>query len=351
MSTLGVLYTGRAGKDYFNHVGGIDGFLRLDDRNSLTFQFLHSETDYPLAVAQNFGQNESRFGGNAFSAAFQHFSRNWIVAVNYEDRSGGFRADYGFVPRVDTREAMAMVFRQIWGKQGGWFNLIRLGLQGLLTYDHAGTLTDRGLVLGLAYNGQLESLANLHAFFARTFYEGRYFDTVSGNLTLRVRPFSGSEFSFKALAGQDVDYSNVRTVDVLALGPQASLNLGRHFNIGASHNYERLSLAGSAIYTANLTQARLIYNFSVRAFVRAIVQYNDLKRDPDMYLFPVDGRSRRVFTQFLFSYKLNARTVLFLGYSDNSLGGNFEYSLGRDIVDITRINRTFFLKIGYAWQI
>jgi len=27
-----------------------------------------------------------------------------------------------------------------------------------------------------------------------------------------------------------------------------------------------------------------------------------------------------VFTQFLFSYKINPQTVLFLGYSDNALG-------------------------------
>lgn len=351
MSTLGVLYTGRAGDDYYNHVGGVDGFFRIDRNNSFAFQFLHSETDYPLATAQAFEQSETRFGGNAINAAFQHVSRNWMVAAGYEDRSGGFRADYGFVPRVDTREGMATIFRQIWGKQGGWFNLIRLGVQGLLTYDHAGTLTDRGLVLGLMYNGRLESLVNVHSIFMRTYYAGQYFDTVYGNLLFRIRPFSGSEFGLEGLAGESVDYSNVRTAEIFALGPRASLNLGRHFNISASHDYERLFLAGATIYTANLTQAKLIYNFNVRAFVRVIVQYSDLKRNPEMYLFPVDTRTRRVFTQFLFSYKLNARTVLFLGYSDNSLGGNFEFSMGRDLVDVTRINRTFFLKIGYAWQI
>jgi hypothetical protein len=42
--------------------------------------------------------------------------------------------------------------------------------------------------------------------------------------------------------------------------------------------------------------------------------------------------------------------VLFLGYSDNSLGGNFDFSgLGR--VAITRIDRTFFLKVSYALQL
>ena len=62
-----------------------------------------------------------------------------------------------------------------------------------------------------------------------------------------------------------------------------------------------------------------------------------------MYGFPVEPRTKGLFTQFLFSYKLNPRTVLFLGYSDNHLG--------LEHVDITRYNRTFFLKIAYAWQL
>ena len=40
-------------------------------------------------------------------------------------------------------------------------------------------------------------------------------------------------------------------------------------------------------------------------------------------------------------YKLSPRTVLFLGYSDNYLG------MGR--IDLTQTDRTFFVKIGYAW--
>ena len=62
----------------------------------------------------------------------------------------------------------------------------------------------------------------------------------------------------------------------------------------------------------------MIYNIDTRCFLRAIVQYRDVGRDPAMYGSPVDARSRDVFAQFLFSYKLNPQTVLFLGYSDNS---------------------------------
>ncbi|MGB7295294.1 MAG: DUF5916 domain-containing protein [Candidatus Aminicenantales bacterium] len=346
-STLGVLYTGRAGNDYGNHVGGIDGFLRFDQKNTLSFQFLHSETRYPEDFALGYRQDTERFGGNGLLLDYMHYSRGWIVQGQYEDTSAGFRADYGFVPRVDVQSGTALVFRQIWGKPGGWFNLIRLGVLGQAVYDHEGTLTDRNLTLGVMYQGNLETVVNVHGNFTRTYYEGEYFDTVNGDLTFQIRPFRGSQIGIQGLAGQSVDFSNSRLATVLAVSPQASFTIGRHLNMMASLDYERLFLEGDTIYTATIFQARLIYNFSTRAFVRAIAQYRDTKRDVGMYLFPVDPRSRGVFTQFLFSYKLNPRTVLFLGYSDNSQGGEF---FGLERIDITRINRTFFFKIGYAWQ-
>ena len=350
-STLGVLYTGRTGDDYYNHLAGADGFFRLDRKNSVIVQVLHSETRYPDEVALENGQTEGRFGGNAVNLQFQHFSRDWIVGLVFEDLSPGFRADYGYVPRVDTRRGEAMVFRQIWGKPRGWFNYIRLGAAGEVTCDHDGTLTDRGVVLGLLYQGNLETRINLHGYFLRTLHNGQYFDTPHGSLVFSIRPFSGSELGLRGTAGRGIDYDNTRLADVLSAGPYASLSLFRHANLVASYDHERLSLGGDTIYAADLGQVKLVWNFSVRSFVRAVVQYQDLRQNPLMYLDPVDSRARSLFTQLLFSYKLNPRTVLFLGYSDNALGGVFDSWLGPERIAVTRTDRTFFLKVGYAWQL
>ena len=123
--------------------------------------------------------------------------------------------------------------------------------------------------------------------------------------------------------------------------PSLEFSLGRHININLQHAFQRLSLEGNEIFTANLSQARLIYNFNVRTFVRVIVQYLDVARNPALFLFPTPDKTQTVFTQFLFSYKLNPQTVLFIGYSDNYLG--------LTNIDITQTNRTFFVKLGYAW--
>jgi hypothetical protein len=351
MSTLGVLYTGRAGGGYSNHLAGADGFLRLDRKNSITFQVLHSETGYPGEIASVYGQPEDRFGGNAVSLQYQYASRRWIVGLGYQDLSRGFRADTGFVPRVDTRDGSVMVFRQIWGKPASWFNYIRLGAAGEFVYDHAGTLTDRGLTLGALVQMDLETQLNVHGNFQRTYYEGQYFDTADAMAVFRIRPFSGSEVGFQGEAGQAIDYANVRSANILSFGPYGSFSLFRHLNMSLSHAYERLSRAGDTIYTANLSQAKFVWNFSVRSFVRAILQYQALEQNPAMYASPVDTRNKGLFTQFLFSYKLNPRTVLFLGYSDNAMGGVFDSWLGPGRVGLARTDRTFFLKVGYAWQI
>jgi hypothetical protein len=55
----------------------------------------------------------------------------------------------------------------------------------------------------------------------------------------------------------------------------------------------------------------------------------------------VDEQTEELFSQLLFSYKLNPQTVLFVGYSDNSFGDQR--------IDLTRADRTLFLKLGYAW--
>ena len=156
-----------------------------------------------------------------------------------------------------------------------------------------------------------------------------------------MKPAGGLNFNMTAVYGDAIDYSNAREARTLLLSPFAEFGIGRHVSLNLRHNFQRLDLKGTEILQANLSQLRLVYNFNVRAFVRLIVQRLHVSRNTDLYLFPVDAKTQTFFTQLLFSYKLNPRTVLFLGYSDNYLG--------MTDVDITQADRTFFIKLGYAW--
>jgi len=239
------------------------------------------------------------------------------------------------------RDGIVGLSRLFWGKRGNWYNLIVVGSHAGATYDYKGNLTDRLFNVYSMYQGPLQTQVTLVYFNKREIYAKHPFDLNQFEAIFVMKPLSGLRFSLSSQFGDSIDYSNVRKAKGIALQPFVEFNLGRHFNVNLWHSYQRLNFRGEKIFTANLSQLRLIYNFSVRTFVRAIIQYLDVVRNPDLYLFPISHKTNTVFTQFLFSYKLNPQTVLFLGYSDNYLGWAG--------IDITQTNRTFFIKIGYAW--
>ena len=128
----------------------------------------------------------------------------------------------------------------------------------------------------------------------------------------------------------------------MRLNPRLEYRLGQtRWRCTPGYTLERLDVEGGRLFTAHLAQGRLVYHLGTRAFARAILQYTDVDRDPALFLEPVAPRTKRLFSQLLFSYKVNPQTVVLAGYSDNHAGL-------RD-VSLTQTDRTFFLKLGYAW--
>ncbi|MEN8222192.1 MAG: DUF5916 domain-containing protein [Acidobacteriota bacterium] len=339
-SALGMLYTGRAGDEYSNHVAGFDGFFRLSRSKTINVQYLRSQTEYPDEIVSNYGQEEGNFGGNAIMAEFTHFSRNLFYRVLYTDLSSGFRADSGFIPRVDYRRIDAMVSPVIWGKRGSWFNRIAFTLRGWNVTDQEGNMTDQKLYLNFTYQGPLQTAAQTALNLSKEVYKGETFNVNYMQFFAEMKPRGGLAYYFYTRFGDAIDYTNTRLGNSLQLNPGIELGLGRHFNMNLSHVYEKMNYDGNKVYTANLLQTKLIYNLNIRTFLRAIVQFTDIDRNTGLYLVPIEERTKAIFTQFLFSYKINPQTVLFLGYSDNQYGMKG--------IDLTRADRTFFLKIGYA---
>jgi hypothetical protein len=339
-STVGFLYSGRVGEGYANHVAGADGFLRLSRTKTVSWQALYSRTDYPEAIASAYGQKADPFAGFALYGNFRHDSRNLVYALSYTDLGEDFRADFGFMPRVDTRQLRVTVHPQIWGRPGGWFNRLAFQAVGSRVTDHDGRQTDIEGSVGVGYEGPLQSILQVFLLSTKILYRGVEIERTYNSGYMEMKPRSGLWYWLYWEAGDAIDYANARSASSVLLNPSLEIALGRHLNLNVNHTYENLTLKGDRIYLANLLQARLIYNFNVRCFLRAIVQYSDVKYNPALYSYPVESREKGLFTQLLFSYKLNPQTVLFLGYTDSGIG--------TANIDLTRASRTFFLKIGYA---
>ncbi|HEX5760510.1 MAG TPA: DUF5916 domain-containing protein [Thermoanaerobaculia bacterium] len=337
-SNVGVIYTGREGeRDYHNRLGGLDAFWRFDQSNTVRAQYLRSQSLYPLALALDTGQPLDEFEGDAFMVDYDHATRDWFWSGFYEQTEPGFRADAGFVPRVDVRRAEAVVVRQLWGEAGDWWNRASIGLFGGGVEDFDGRRTDEYLDLFANFAGPLQSFVELSLeentqLVGETLHEGMNRAQLFGE----IQPTGSVRFTLFADVGETVDFESNRRAEILHLAPAAEVKLGRHVNAKLDHTLRRLDVdeTGEEIVEANLTQLRLIYNFNTRSFLRAIVQYLDLA--------PAGFESSEdLFTQLLFSYKLNPQTVLFLGYSDQRIG------LGD--LGLEQTGRTFFFKVGYAW--
>ena len=139
----------------------------------------------------------------------------------------------------------------------------------------------------------------------------------------------------------EIDFANNQPARQLEFRPAFRLNLGRHLMFRYFHTYSQLDRNEGRLYRVHAPEARIIYQFNVRAFVRAVVQYTDVLRDPSLYSFEIPERSRNLFGQFLFAYKINPQTAFYLGYDD-------EY-VGTDQFETVEVGRTVFIKVGYAW--
>jgi len=280
-SHIGVLYTGRVSDDYYNHVAGFDGFFRLSQTKSISFQYLHSETDYSEQTSNIFSQKKAPLSGDAITAEFQSIGRNWLYFFNYNDLNPNFRADYGYVPRVDLRGGSGFLGYRFWGKGRDWFTNILLSMRGNVIYNHEGDMTDREIGIQTQYNGPLQSTVLLQYENTRQLYLSEYYDLDQAVIVTEIKPFGGVRLNMTALYGDSIDYNNARQAMGLNLLPFAEFSLGQHVNLNLQHTFQRLTCDQNKIFTANLSQIKFVYNFSVRTFLRAIVQYLDVTRNPN----------------------------------------------------------------------
>ena len=58
------------------------------------------------------------------------------------------------------------------------------------------------------------------------------------------------------------------------------------------YTLQSLDVAGGRLFTAHLTQGQVVYHLNLRTFVRAILQYTDITRDPALYVV-LDPRPKR----------------------------------------------------------
>jgi len=340
-SNFGILLTDREGENYFNRVFGVDGNIRFSERQRVSYQFLGSLTSYPEHVAAQFDQPQDEFSDRALNLYYINETRDYFIYLDYKDVGENFRADLGYMTRVDYRLAELGTGYTWWFPTDSFIHRFQIrGYANQMTQQN-GDLIYRRLSGALIVEGPMQSLIAAWPSMKRAVYQGIEFDLKGCGFDFGIIPTGSISLSLEAGFGDAIDYSHARAGDEISFYPNLSIKLGRSLRANLSYGLNRLNVDGGRLFLANYLDTTLIYQFNRRTFIRAIFQFSDIRRNLDLYAFDVDRHSEDFFTQLLFSYKINPRTVLFFGYSDNYFG-NQDYGL-------TQADRTFFAKLGYAW--
>jgi hypothetical protein len=339
--TVGGLFTDRRGSNYLNRVAGVDGDLRLSERDRVLLQVLGSSTRYPDEIVEEFDQPAGSFDDWAGEIVYTHDTRTWEWWAVYSDVGREFRADLGFMPQVDYRHAEVGLGYNWNPHDGSWYSRMDVKAKVADTADQSGFLLFHEDVVQFTIEGPLQSHSVVRPSRAREGYNGQEFDFNRLRLHFCAKPNRHSHAWLDLDGGGQVDYVNTRSGDFINISTGFWYRLGRHLYIEPIFTRETMDVAEGWLYTSTIGQFEASWQFNPRCFVRAIVQHVEDRFNPDLYSDGRGAEDRNLFSQFLFSYKVNPSTVLFVGYSD--------VSLANDDFGLTPVDRTIFVKIGYAW--
>lgn len=342
-NSLGLVTTWRSADGYDNLLTGLDGQFRLSDQDTVSVQGLFTHTQYPTAE-QNPSFDGDTVQGNAYQAGYAHSGREWYWNAYYHDRDDEYRADLGYDPQVGYRSLSSYAARLWRGDGKTWYTTIELGASGFASRDEEGEPLGQGASLSYYILFPVYS-SSLHIVYERdsTTYNNKHFPGQDwAQLRISGKPAPWLSIVIYTQDYDAVDYVNEQPGKGKRHFASLSLKPGRRLAWGLTFTRSRLDVDEGMLYKADIIYTFVNVFLSRRFFIRGILQAMDLDKNPDLHPYEVPSNSKRLSSQLLFSYRINPFTLAYLGYSDNGIED--------DSTPSTTMNRTYFLKLSYAWR-
>jgi hypothetical protein len=335
-----------------NRVLGPDFQWRPNDKDTVTGQLLFSNTKTPNRPKLADEWNGQTLNGHAGDVWWSRSTRHYDWVVEQRDFSDGFRADSGFVPQVGYRESFfegGYTMRPT----TGFANRIRLFLNGDYQSATNGDRLFSDRSAGIGFDGKFASSTRLR-FSVNSVRSGD--KVLTRHQLLYAIVFTPSRLiqniQINGSAGEDVDFSNtrlgrgasatvsgiVRPTDHLELRLNQSLSW---LNVKPLPN--QIDAENGRLFTAQVERIRATYTFNSKMYIRGVVQNVRTNRNQQLFLKPPNQHSGNVTSSFLFAYKVNWQTVLFLGIGD-------EHDVDAADNKLQPESRQLFMKMSYAFQ-
>ena len=327
-SYLGVIATDREFGDGYSRVGGVDGRFRLGRTSSVSFQ---------AAASEHRNREDGDNSGPIFHLAYDRTGRNLSYSAAVDSVDPEFRTDTGFVQRVDTRVAQANVSYRWWPEN--W--LVNWGPLASYSrnYDFEGLLQDEQAQVGVrgVTTNSIIWVAMANRDMER--YEGIEFlktnAFLGGGFAASRRLSAGGFFNWgdQVRYGDDPFLGSGATATLFAsVRPMSRLNADLNFI--TSRLYDPRT--SEQVFDVKIYRALTTWQFTSRLLLRNILEYNAF--------------SGTVAANLLFTYRVNAGTVFFLGYDDHYQQGDLIDSTVFPTMRFEQTNRAIFTKLSYLFR-
>ncbi|WP_164084724.1 carbohydrate binding family 9 domain-containing protein [Alteromonas flava] len=368
--SIGYVSTLRKSDSYHNYVNGIDVRYLITDKDTLRAQWVVSDTQYPDQLFRDFCSEDcsgssnlseealrlrqtDSFTGRAFRVNYRHEASDWYVYADHYANGADFRADLGFVSTIDDNKSV-LGGGYYWWNDDSWWNRIRISGDWDITHNDNGELLEREIEANFSIRGDYQTYFEIGAL-SRDRSGLRWdnaslaidnntnrFDERQWHVFVETQPNEILYMNAYYNSGDQIDFANNRLGERDLIEGEVELNIGQHLYVGAYFLYNDFEADNKPLFTAKIYDARLTYQFDTRQFLRLILAYADIHRNPDNYLQPVDAEYQDLSWQLLYSYKINPLTKFFVGVSDASFNDD---SLSR----LTSAEQSVFMKFSYAW--
>ena len=362
-SSLGVTNTIRESESYYNYVFSVDGRIRFSESTFLDAQLLSSRTQYPDELANRVCiacDNESslRVESNeeltdlAWQLDFNHTKRNWWLSAYHKHKGEDFRADLGFVSKIDNKESQIRSGyvhypeSSIWNKVEFWVGVdketnidnelisdnaeIQLNLNGVMQ-SRISTGVGKQTKVGLRFDPSITNITD----------NSTQFDIDFSFIYGEIRPIANFYISNLLLQSDAVDYANNRKGEKVQLLPIMQWDVNDAVNIRLEHTYEKMKVLKDELYTVNLTDLRINYQFNSESKVRLSLIHNNVVFNPSNYTSDIDKKSKSLGSQLVYSYRFDALSAFYLGLSSNALDND-------TIKGLTTNQKSVFLKLSHT---
>lgn len=330
---FGALYSGREFAGGYNRVAGADIGFRFFNNHQVFGSFMQSMSRAPEISGSTYGSD--------VNIMYSYQTRSLGISTAFERIDQDFDIESGFLRRTGISEGWIWIGPNFFPnpEKTSWLRRISPHFTYQHLYDHTTGLDDNFYRLSTDLFFTRQGILSVNLIKQKEGWAGKTFHQKSIDAGGGVQLFKWLRLSGGFWLGNQVYYSEEDPY--LGNGRHGEFSFvlqpGGNLRIFCYIMHNDFSKDDERIYTVNIINSQVTYQFNKYFFIRGIIQY--------------DSYEKKMLTDFLASFTLIPGTVLHVGYGE--LYDRCEWTDGKWVPgrgNMHNMKRSFFFKASYLWR-